>query len=137
MDIKILDTNLDVNASIKWASDIGPGCVNMFIGKVRPTASDRKVHYLDFEAYAKMAVQEMEQIATSASKKWDTDKILVHHRTGRVYAGDIPVLIIVSARHRKDAIEACRYIIDTLKSTVPIWKKEVYTNGESWVTAHP
>ena len=70
-------------------------------------------------------------------KKWPVEKVLIHHRTGVLQVGDVPVVIVVAAPHRDTAFTACRYIIDTLKKTVPIWKKEVFEDGEVWVAAHP
>jgi len=92
---------------------------------------------LEFEAYEKMALAEMEKIAKQAYDKWHVQKLLIHHRTGVLAVGEIPVIIAVSAAHRAAAFEACRYVIDTLKQTVPIWKKEIFENGEVWVAAHP
>ena len=84
-----------------------------------------------------MALKEMEKIAQQAYSKWPVQKILVHHRTGVLQVGEIPVIIAVAAAHRDAAFDACRYIIDTLKQTVPIWKKEIFEDGEVWVAAHP
>lgn len=137
MDIKITDKDLNVDKSIAWVSEGNSGCVNVFVGRVRPYANKREVKCLKFEVYDKMAVKELEKIALSAKDRWKVDKILIHHREGQVMAGEIPVIIAVSAKHRREAIESCHYIIDTLKSTVPIWKKEVFDNGEEWVSAHP
>ena len=84
-----------------------------------------------------MALLEMEKIAKHATKKWGLKKVSIHHREGKLTVGDTSVVIAVSSAHRKEAFEACRYIIDTLKDTVPIWKKELYENGEEWVSANP
>lgn len=113
------------------------GCVNFFIGKVRATRGKKTVLYLHFEAYESMALSEMERIAKDAKQKFDIRNILIYHRTGRVDAGEIPVIIGVAATHRRPAIQATQYLIDTFKKTVPIWKKEGYANGEVWVSAHP
>ena len=113
------------------------GGTDVFIGTVRDTTKGKKVIKLEFEAYKPMALSEMEKIAKQAFEKWPVQKILIHHRTGVLEVGDIPVIIVVSAAHRAAAFDACRYIIDTLKETVPIWKKEVFEDGEVWVAAHP
>lgn len=76
-------------------------------------------------------------IAEEAAARWPVQKILMHHRTGLLAVGEIPVIIGVAAAHRDAAFEACRFAIDTLKQTVPIWKKEVFADGELWVSAHP
>lgn len=92
---------------------------------------------LEFEAYEKMAIAEMEKIARYAISNWSLQKLWIHHRTGSLSVGEIPVVIGAAAPHRDAAFDACRYVIDTLKQTVPIWKKEVFEDGEYWVAAHP
>ena len=92
---------------------------------------------LGFEAYESMALKEMQKIADDAMAKWSLQRVLIHHRTGVLQVGEIPVIIAVSSAHRDAAFEACRYIIDTLKQTVPIFKKEIFEDGEEWVAAHP
>jgi len=84
-----------------------------------------------------MALSEFNKIAQQAFEKWPAQKIAIHHRVGILQIGEIPVIIAVAAAHRDAAFEACRYIIDTLKQTVPIWKKEIFEDGEVWVAAHP
>jgi len=113
------------------------GGIDVFIGTVRNATKGKKVVRLEFEAYEKMAIAEMEKIAEYAGSKWPIQKLLIHHRTGVLSVGEVPVIISVSAAHRDAAFEACRYIIDTLKQTVPIWKKEIFEDGEVWVAAHP
>jgi molybdopterin synthase catalytic subunit len=113
------------------------GGIDVFIGTVRDMTKGKKVVRLEFEAYENMALNEMNKIAAMVTAKWPVHKILMHHRTGVLAVGEIPVIIAVSAAHRGAAFEACRYAIDTLKETVPIWKKEVFEDGESWVAAHP
>ena len=109
----------------------------MFIGTVRNITKGKTVLRLEFEAYEKMAITEMEKIAAQSLAKWPLQKLLIHHRTGALAVGEVPVIIAVSAVHRDAAFEACRYVIDTLKQTVPIWKKEIFEDGEVWVAAHP
>lgn len=109
----------------------------VFIGTVRNHTSAKKVLYLEFEAYGPMAEKEMHKIALEASRKFDIKHIVIHHRTGQLEIGAIPVVIAVSAAHRKAAFLACEYAIDELKKTVPIWKKEFFEDGEVWVAAHP
>lgn len=113
------------------------GGIDLFIGTVRNATKGKKVIKLEFEAYEPMAVAEMEKIAIQAIDKWPVQKVLIHHRTGVLEVGEVPVVIAVSAAHRAAAFDACRYIIDTLKQTVPIWKKEIFEDGEVWVAAHP
>ena len=113
------------------------GGVDVFIGTVRNNTKGRKVVRLEFETYESMAHNEMKKIADDILMKWPVNKILMHHRIGVLMPGDIPVVIVVAAAHRAAAFEACRYAIDTFKQTVPIWKKEVFEDGEHWVAAHP
>lgn len=118
---------------------IAPDCggIDVFIGTVRNTTKGNTVIRLEFEAYERMALKEMQKLANQAIEKWAVKNIVIHHRVGALEVGDIPVIICVSAAHRDAAFDACRYIIDTLKQTVPIWKKEIFENGEVWVAAHP
>lgn len=113
------------------------GGIDIFIGTVRNATNGKAVVRLEFEAYNKMAIKEMEKIIERAFCNWPVQKVLIHHRTGILAVGEVPVIIAVSAAHRAAAFEACRYIIDTLKQTVPIWKKEIFEDGEVWVSAHP
>ncbi|TML43142.1 MAG: molybdenum cofactor biosynthesis protein MoaE [Actinobacteria bacterium] len=89
--------------------------------------------YLEYEAYAEMAENVMAQIAANLEQRYDLWAIAIHHRVGRVEIGEPSVAIGVSAPHRQDALAACKDAIDTLKQTVPLWKKEVYEGGEEWV----
>jgi len=135
--IKITATPLNPADCIEWVMSPQAGGIDVFIGTVRDATKGKTVIKLEFECYEAMAIKEMEKIATQAFDKWPIQKILLHHRTGTLQIGEIPVIIAVAAAHRAAAFEACRYIIDTLKQTVPIWKKEFFEDGEVWVAAHP
>ena len=137
IDIKITTEILNVDHCINQCISAATGGINVFIGTVRDETKGNKVLRLEFEAYEKMALSEIQKIAEEAISRWPIQKILIHHRTGVLQVGEIPVVIVVSSAHRDAAFEACRYAIDTLKQTVPIWKKEVLENGEVWVAAHP
>ncbi|KAA9034341.1 molybdenum cofactor biosynthesis protein MoaE [Ginsengibacter hankyongi] len=137
IDIKILPEPLNIPACINWVMSPECGGINVFIGTVRNVTKQKKVIRLEFEAYESMAISEMNKIAVSSFTKWPVQKILIHHRTGVLEVGEVPVVIVVAAAHRDIAFTACRYIIDTLKQIVPIWKKEVFEDGEVWVAAHP
>lgn len=137
LDIKIHTSPLDIVACTDWLRSAACGGIDLFIGTVRSHTQGRAVIRLDFEAYESMALIEMGKIALEASKNWPIERILIHHRTGSLNVGDIPVIIGVAAPHRDAAFDACRFAIDTLKQTVPIWKKEVFSDGETWVAAHP
>lgn len=136
-EIKISDQPLDIQRCINWIMSPESGGIDVFIGTVRNTTKGKTVLRLEFEAYEKMALAEMDKIAAKAGEKWPVQKLIVHHRTGVLSVGEVAVIIAVSAAHRAAAFEACRYVIDTLKQTVPIWKKEVFEDGEFWVAAHP
>ncbi|MES2425836.1 MAG: molybdenum cofactor biosynthesis protein MoaE [Bacteroidota bacterium] len=135
--IKLSVTTLNVQECIDWVMSPECGGVDVFIGTVRNATKGKPVVRLEFEAYDQMAISEMEKIAQQALAKWPIQRLLIHHRTGVLQIGEIPVVIAVAAAHRDAAFEACRYIIDTLKQTVPIWKKEIFEDGEVWVAAHP
>lgn len=137
ISIEMFSKPLDVQSCIEWVSGPGSGGIDLFIGTVRNSTKGRPVIKLEFEAYEKMALNEMKKIAESAFAKWEIQKVLIHHRVGVLQVGDLPVVIAVSAAHRGAAFDACRYIIDTLKENVPIWKKEFFFDGEIWVAAHP
>ena len=136
-DIQITDKPLDVSKIYDQAVSEEAGAVNMFIGTVRIKTADRTVVRLEYESYEKMAITEMSKIADVAHSKWPVKNIIIHHRYGNLKVTDKAVVIAVSTPHRKDSFEACQYIIDTLKQKVPIWKKEVFSDGEEWVSAHP
>lgn len=137
INIHISSAPLDTQSCIDWAMTPESGGIDVFIGTVRDVTRGKQVFRLEFEAYVPMALSEMKKIAETVLARWPVNKILIHHRTGPLTIGEIPVIIAVSAAHRDAAFEACRYAIDTLKQTVPIWKKEVFEDGEVWVAAHP
>lgn len=137
IDIKVTAELLDIPACINWVMSPQSGGIDVFIGTVRDATKGKPVVRLEFEAYVPMALSEMRKLAEQATAKWPLHKVLLHHRTGVLPIGDVPVVIAVSAAHRAAAFEACRFLIDTLKQTVPIWKKEIFEDGEVWVAAHP
>ena len=137
VDIKLTSEPLDVSHCADWVQSPDCGGIDIFIGTVRNITKGKTVKWLEFEAYEKMAISEMKKIADAALTKWPVKKLLIHHRTGKLDVGDIPVVIAVSTAHRDAAFVACRYVIDTLKQTVPIWKKEIFEDGEVWVSAFP
>ena len=137
IDILLTNEILSSSACESLIVDDRAGGHVVFIGTVRNHTSKKKVLYLDFEAYGPMAEKEMRKIAEKAVSKYDVFHIAIHHRTGKMEIGEIPVIIGVSSAHRKAAFEACEFCIDTLKESVPIWKKEYFEDGEVWVAAHP
>ncbi|MCB0696279.1 MAG: molybdenum cofactor biosynthesis protein MoaE [Chitinophagaceae bacterium] len=137
IEVKISSETLDINYCIEQVQAPECGGIDVFIGTVRNMTNGKRVVTLEFEAYESMALKELEKLAEQAMEKWELQKVVIHHRTGILVTGDVPVVIAVSAAHRDAAFDACRYIIDTLKETVPIWKKEIFEDGEVWVAAHP
>lgn len=135
--IFITSERLSSQRCINLVSDDGSGGLVVFIGNVRNKTKDKSVLFLDFESYEPMALKEMQKIANEAIERWNLHDMVIHHRVGKVPIGEEAVIIACSSPHRKESFEACEYAIDTLKETVPIWKKEVFEDGEVWVSAHP
>lgn len=136
-EIELTTSPLDVQHCINFVSNDASGGIDVFIGTVRNATKGKPVLRLEFEAYEPMAIAEMRKIAEQAVEKFSVQRIALHHRIGTLEIGAAAVVIAVSAPHRAAAFDACRYCIDTLKETVPIWKKEIFENGEIWVAAHP
>jgi len=135
--IKITANKLNLQECYDFVQ--GPSCggIALFVGTVRNKTQDKAVTLLDFSTYQAMAIKEMQKIANIALADFDILKVAIHHAEGELQIGDIPVIIAVSSPHRKAAFAACQFAIDTLKETVPIWKKEHFVDGEVWVNAHP
>jgi molybdopterin synthase catalytic subunit len=135
--IKITEKTIDTQKVIGTVSSLGAGAVNVFIGTVRNTAHNKNVVWLEYEVYESMAVSEIRKIMDEASQRWPLLGSAVVHRVGTLKPGETSVVVAVSSPHRKDSFEACQYIIDTVKEKVPIWKKEIFEDGEEWVSAQP
>lgn len=135
--ITLTTTPIDVTTALQHLQSDQAGAVDLFLGLVRDNTQERPVDRLEYEAYDRMAITELQKIVDEAYQRWPILRHVVIHRKGTLQIGEMAVLIGVATPHRADAFEACRYIIDTIKQTVPIWKKEVFTDGESWVNAHP
>jgi MoaE-MoaD fusion protein len=121
-------------AQIKRPED---GAVATFDGIVRNNSRERKTLYLDYTSYEPMALRQMEQLATEALARFAIRDVRVVHRLGRLQIGETSVYIAVSSAHRAPAFDACRWLIDTLKTTVPIWKKEYFEDGAVWADGEP
>jgi molybdopterin synthase catalytic subunit len=134
--IKISDQPIDIQACIDAAQSERAGAIDVFIGTVRNHNKSKDVVRLEFETYDVMAVKKMEELAQQARERWDIEKIVMIHRKGVLQIGDVAVVIAVSTPHRVASFEACQWLIDTLKTVVPIWKKEIYGDGEEWLEAH-
>ncbi|VAW24554.1 Molybdopterin synthase catalytic subunit MoaE [hydrothermal vent metagenome] len=135
--VKITAQKLNLQDCITFVEDDACGGIVTFVGTVRNVTQNKTVTLLDFSSYEPMALKEMQKIATKALEKFSIHKIAIHHAIGELKIGDVPVIIAVSSAHRKMAFEACEYAIDTLKDSVPIWKKEHFEDGEVWVNSHP
>ena len=109
------------------------GAIATFIGTVRNASMGKKVVYLEYDAYEEMAVKKMSAVGQEVKEKWNVDKMAITHRIGKLDIGEMSVVIAISSPHRKDALEACQYTIDRIKQIVPIWKKEVWEDGEIWI----
>jgi len=135
--IKITEKPIDIQKVIDTASCLGAGAVNVFVGTVRNQANGKNVVWLEYEAYETMAVGEIRKIIEDASHRWPLLGFAVSHRIGTLKPGEVAVAVAVSTPHRKDSFDACEYIIDNVKMNVPIWKKEVFEDGEEWISARP
>ena len=124
---------LELKAVVREVEDERAGAIATFIGTTRKHSRGRDVVHLDYEAYGGMAEALMERIAQDLQSKYELCAVAIHHRVGRVAIGETSVVIAVSAPHRRDALAACAEAIDTLKETVPLWKKEVYEGGMEWI----
>ena len=132
-DFRLSSEPLSLDAVVREVADDGAGAIATFTGTTRNRSRGRGVRYLEYEAFEGMAEAEMARIAADLRGRHDVIGVAIHHRVGRVEIGEPSVVIAVSAAHRGPALVACREAIDTLKETVPLWKKEVYEGGEEWI----
>jgi molybdopterin synthase catalytic subunit len=130
---RVTEQPLSLAAVVDEVSDESAGAIATFTGTVRRQSRERTVLYLEYEAYAEMAEDVMAQLAGELEERHELWAVAIHHRVGRVEIGEPSVVIAVSAAHREAALAACKEAIDTLKQTVPLWKKEVYEGGEEWL----
>ena len=132
-DFRLSEEPLSLEAVAAEVADERAGAIVTFVGTTRIESRGRRVELLEYEAYPGMAEQEMARIADVLLERYDLCAVAIHHRIGRVGIGETSVAIAVSAPHRQDALAAAKDAIDTLKQTVPLWKKEVYEGGEEWI----
>jgi MoaE-MoaD fusion protein len=130
---RLVDGPLDAAAVLREVEDPEAGAVASFIGTVRSRSRGREVVHLEYEAYEEMAEEMLGQLAAALTERHGLCAAAIHHRLGRVEIGQASVVIAVSAPHRSAALDACREAIETLKTTIPLWKKEVYAGGEEWI----
>jgi molybdopterin synthase catalytic subunit len=139
----ITDQPISIEGVVAEVVDPNAGAINTFIGTVRELTKGKKTLYLEYSAYASMAEKKLVQIGEEITQKWPDAITAITHRTGRLGISDVAVVIAVSTPHRADSYAASRYAIERIKEIVPIWKKENWEDGESWIgdqketTAYP
>lgn len=132
-----LTDHVDITEAYAYLQSPDAGGIDLFVGTVRNNANGKKVVKLVFEAYEAMALKEMMRIADAAQAQWPLSKVVMLHVVGEKTVGEPVVITGASSAHRDAAFAACRFLIDELKKTVPIWKKEFYEDSSIWVAAHP
>ena len=137
MKIEIIEEPIAAEATVAAMKAGGDGAVCVFDGIVRDNTRGRQTLYLDYEAYREMALEQMQRLAGEAIEKFGVRDVALIHRLGRLMVGETSVLIVVVSAHRAAAFDACRWLIDTLKKTVPIWKKETFADGAVWADGEP
>lgn len=136
--VLLQETPIEVSKHLAAIEDHGAGAVVIFLGTVREQTQGKPVKHLEYEAYAPMALREMEKIKAEVYEKYkNTRQVAIIHRIGTLTLGEAAVCILVGTPHRAEGYEASRYAIEALKARVPIWKKEVFMDGEVWVNARP
>lgn len=133
MFILVTTDELSASEAVRAVADPGAGAINVFHGVVRNTNKGRGVSHLVYEAYAAMAEKEMGAIAAEARERFGLKDCVVMHRTGRLEIGETSLLIAVSSAHRVASFEGCHWLVDEVKKRVPVWKKEVWDDGEEWI----
>ncbi len=135
---KITSDEIELGDVIRAVEARDAGAIVHFLGVVRNNTEGREVSYLEYEAYPQMAEKKMAEIAQEIHDKWGLDRVAMIHRVGRLEIGEVSVAVAVASPHRKEAFEACHYAMNRLKQIVPIWKREVWTDGEEeWVKPDP
>ena len=135
--ISITSEPIDLCNILTEAKERSAGGIALFIGSVRDNNERETIYEIYYEAYKEMAEQNLIEIENQVRKKWNVKRFVAVHRTGSLKVGDISVAVAVSAEHRKEAFEACKYGVDAIKMRAPIWKKEVSDSGGRWVKGFP
>jgi molybdopterin synthase catalytic subunit/molybdopterin converting factor small subunit len=136
-EVRIVHERIDTEAVVGRLKQPADGAAVIFDGVVRDNTRGRRTLYLDYEAYEAMALKQLQSLAVEARASFPIRGVSIVHRLGRLEIGETSVLIVVAAAHRGAAFDACRWIIDTLKKTVPIWKKEYFEDGAVWADGEP
>jgi len=137
MRVEIVDGPIDAGEIVAGMKTGGDGAVCVFDGIVRDNTRGRRTLHLDYEAYREMALEQMRGLTAEAVVRFGVRDVAMVHRLGRLVVGETSVLIAVASAHRGAAFDACRWLIDTLKKTVPIWKKETFVDGAVWADGEP
>jgi molybdopterin synthase catalytic subunit len=135
--VRLQAGSIDVAALLSETRGDGDGAIALFLGTVRNFNAGRRVLFLEYEAYPGMAEREMEQIAAEALSRFGVTQVAIVHRVGRLEIGDVSVAVVVAAPHRAAAMDACRFAIDAVKVSVPIWKREHGDGGAVWIEGAP
>jgi molybdopterin synthase catalytic subunit len=130
---EITEGPLSLDALVATVAQNTSGAVASFLGVVREFARGRRVSYLEYDAYPEMATATMRRIGDEIRNRWPVDNIAMVHRIGRLRIGEASIAVAISSAHRREALEACAYAIERVKEIVPIWKKEVWTEGAEWI----
>ena len=131
--ITITEKPIDVDKLLDYVSDQSSGASVLFTGTVRDHNEQDKVSELHYEAYQEMAEKILQEIENEIHAKWKINKFIAIHRTGTLKVGEVSVAVAVSSEHRKEAFEACKFAIDSIKEKAPIWKKEFAESGTEWL----
>lgn len=134
--ITLTDGAIDPQSAIDAVRSTNAGAVCLFLGTAREFTGERQTVVLEYEAYSPMAERKLAELEATARERWPITALAIIHRTGRIELGEVAVAVAVSTPHRREAFEACQWLMDTLKEVVPIWKKEQWADGRSeWI--HP
>lgn len=137
LTVALVRERIDRDAMVEKLKQPSDGAVVVFDGIVRDNTRGRKTLYLDYEAYEEMALAQMQKLTREAEEKYPIDRVGIVHRLGRLEIGESSIVIVVTSAHRAAAFDACRWLIDTLKRRVPIWKKEHFADGAVWTDGEP
>ena len=137
MQIELVQDAIDTQRLVDALKAGEDGAVTVFDGIVRNNTRGRQTLYLDYSAYDAMALEQMRKLAAEAISRYAVRDVLMVHRLGRLQVGETSILIAVASAHRGAAFDACRWLIDTLKQQVPIWKQEVFVDGAVWAAGEP
>ena len=131
--ICITNDPLDPDSITARVRSVHNGAIVTFLGTIREDAGDRKVLYLEYEAYRPMADNKLRDVVKELQSRWNVQQVAIYHRIGKVMVGDVSLVVSVGTPHRPEAFDAIQHSVNLIKNQVPIWKKEVFEDGEVWV----